>query len=90
MGCDETYYPDKPVIKFDEITKAEHYNSSPAKCTKCGHPIECIDVVKHMSFNVGNAVKYLWRFLLKGAPAKDLQKARYYVDAEIKKMEDES
>lgn len=77
------------MSEFDEINKPEHYNSSPAKC-ECGRRIECIDIVQHMSFNVGNAIKYLWRFLLKGAPLKDLKKARWYVDAEIKKLESET
>src|SRR5690606_28238812 len=28
----------------------------------------------------GNVVKYLWRARLKGAPAQDLQKARWYLE----------
>lgn len=74
---------------FDEISKAEHYNVSPAKC-KEGHQIECIDVVKHMDFCIGNVIKYLWRAGLKNSnpSLKDLKKARYYLDCKIKALED--
>lgn len=55
------------------------------------HPagVECIDVVEHLSFNIGNAVKYLWRAGLKpGSDAlTDLEKARWYVGREIKRLQ---
>jgi hypothetical protein len=49
--------------------------------------VECIDVVEHMGFNVGSAVKYLWRADEKGAPLVDLKKARWYIDREITRRE---
>lgn len=53
------------------------------------HPagIECIDVVEHMPFNVGNAIKYLWRAGEKpGADdITDLEKAGWYVLREIER-----
>jgi hypothetical protein len=60
------------------VDHAPHYN---------GHPsgIECITVVEHMGFNVGNAVKYLWRADLKGNALEDLEKARWYVAREIER-----
>lgn len=64
-----------------------HYNSGEAKCD-CGRRIECIDVTRHMSFNLGNAVKYLWRWKHKGG-IEDLKKARWYLHDEIEKLEDE-
>lgn len=50
-----------------------------------GHPsgIECIEVTQHMNFNLGNAIKYIWRCDLKGTPAQDLEKAIYYIKLEI-------
>lgn len=69
------------------VNHPAHYTSSPAKCSKCGHPIECIDVVRHMGFNVGNVVKYLWRAGLKGSLVEDLKKGAWYLADEIKKME---
>lgn len=55
------------------------------------HPsgVECITVAEHMTFNVGNAVKYLWRAGLKGPALEDLKKARWYVDREIQRREKE-
>ena len=55
-------------------------------CSRCGHCIECIDVTRHMSFNIGNAVKYLWRFQDKNG-IEDLKKARWYLEDEIARRE---
>lgn len=57
---------------FDEITKAQHYNSHPSG-------VEAIDLIEHLPFSLGSAIKYLWRQNLKGAQVKDLKKALYYV-----------
>jgi len=66
--------------KFDEITKAKHYNVHPSG-------VECIDVIKHHDFNIGSVIKYVWRHGLKGDPnvdaLKDLKKARYYLEKAI-------
>ena len=54
-----------------------------------GHPsgVECITITRHMGFNLGNAVKYLWRADLKGAALDDLRKAAWYIADEIAKRE---
>lgn len=64
----------------DPVDHPPHYTASPSG-------VECIDVVEHMPFNVGNAVKYLWRAGLKGDELEDLKKARWYVDREIQRRE---
>ena len=69
-------YASKP----EAIDHPKHYNSHPAG-------IECIDVVEHLTFNVGNAIKYLWRAGLKGALVEDLKKSRWYIDREIQRLE---
>ena len=61
------------------VAHPEHYNQHPAG-------IECIDVVEHFPFNVGNAIKYLWRAGLKGCQEEDLQKALWYVQREIERI----
>ncbi len=66
------------VSGFDEIQKAAHYNVHPSG-------VECIQVVEHMTFNIGNAMKYLWRCDHKDATLKDMQKAIYYIEREIKR-----
>jgi hypothetical protein len=65
----------------DPVNHPEHYR----------HPsgIECIQVVEHMSFNLGNAVKYLWRSSKKGQQLEDLRKARWYIDREIMRLSGE-
>jgi len=64
----------------ERVNHPRHYNANPSG-------VECIDVVEHMSFNVGNAVKYLWRADHKGAPIEDLRKAAWYVQREIELRE---
>ncbi len=66
----------------DNVNHPKHYTSLPSRC-KCGEPIECIDVTRHMSFNIGNAVKYAWRCDLKDEPIQDLEKAIFYLNDEI-------
>lgn len=62
----------------DKVNHPQHYTAHPSG-------IECITVVEHMSFNVGNAIKYLWRADYKGAPIEDLQKAVWYIQREIER-----
>jgi hypothetical protein len=57
-----------------------HYNAHPSG-------VEAIVVVEHMTFNVGNAVKYLWRAGHKGDLLQDLKKAQWYVAREIERLE---
>ena len=45
--------------------------------------VECIQITEHMGFNLGNAVKYIWRSDEKGKTIEDLKKARWYIDREI-------
>jgi hypothetical protein len=63
----------------DNVNHPKHYNSHPAG-------IECIDVVEHLPFNVGNAIKYLWRADHKNG-IEDLRKAAWYVNREIARLE---
>jgi len=67
---------------FDIINKPKHYNSHPSD-------IECIDIVKHHCFCIGNAIKYLWRQGLKDGESsvKDLKKAVYYINKKIEELE---
>lgn len=66
--------------KYEKVNHPNHYNWIDG--------VECIDVVEHMSFNLGNAVKYIWR-----AGAKpdedaltDLRKAHFYIGREIERI----
>lgn len=59
----------------------EHYNQHPSG-------IECIEIVQEFNFNIGNAIKYLWRAGLKpGTNAlQDLAKAETYVRFERERL----
>ena len=64
----------------DPVNHPTHYTSHPSG-------VECIQVTEHMTFCVGNAMKYLWRAGLKGDQhLEDLKKARWYIDREIQRL----
>jgi len=79
-----------PKAVLDPVNHPAHYNNSPAKCDYCGRRIECIDVTRHYAFNIGNAIKYLWRCDLKGNSIEDLKKAAWYINDEIRNREKSS
>jgi len=66
----------------DVVNHPKHYTSDPSG-------IECIQVTRHRNFNIGNAMKYLWRNGLKDSDAQiqDLRKAIWYIEDEIKRLE---
>lgn len=63
----------------DNINRPPHYTSHPSG-------IECITITEHMSFLLGNAMKYIWRHEGKNG-LEDLRKARWYLDREISNRE---
>ena len=63
----------------DNVNHPPHYTSHPSG-------IECIEVVRHMGFNLGNAIKYIWRADLKGNAIEDLRKAQFYIKREIERL----
>ena len=74
---------ENPMTKpNDPVNHPSHYTSHPSG-------VECIEITRHMTFNIGNVIKYVWRSGLKeGQPSlQDLQKARWYLDDEIKRIE---
>lgn len=62
------------------VDHPEHYNQHPSG-------VECIEIVRHMSFNLGSVVKYIWRDGLKDTevPLQDLEKAEWYLRNEIER-----
>jgi hypothetical protein len=50
-----------------------------------GHPsgVECIEITEHFGFNLGNAIKYIWRADAKGDAIADLEKAAWYIEREL-------
>ena len=62
----------------DLVNHPPHYTSHPSG-------VECIQITEHMGFNLGNALKYIWRADLKGNTLQDLEKAAWYIEREIGK-----
>lgn len=67
----------KPYKEGNEVEHPPHYNM---------FPVEVIDLVEHLSFNLGNVVKYACRADFKGDRMKDLKKARFYLNREIERV----
>ena len=77
--------------KTDSVNHPAHYNSHPSG-------IECIEIVRHHNFNIGNAIKYLRRAGLKHEEGmsdnekqiEDLRKALFYISDEIQRIKDKT
>ena len=63
----------------DAVNNPKHYNAHPSG-------IECIELTRHMSFNRGNALKYIWRAGLKENKTQDIEKAKWYLMDEFNNM----
>ena len=70
------------MLTTDKINHPPHYTSHPSG-------VECIQVTEHMGFNLGNAIKYIWRADLKEHAIEDLRKAMWYIHREINKRTQE-
>lgn len=68
---------------YDPVEHPKHYNNHPSG-------IEAITITRHMNFNLGNVIKYVWRAEEKGAPLEDLRKAAWYLQDEITRREEMS
>ena len=74
----------------DAVNHPAHYTSDPSG-------VECIQITRHRNFNIGNAIKYLWRAGLKddaelegnSKQVQDLEKAIWYINDEIKRLRGE-
>lgn len=75
------------------------YASSQSRKSSVDHPqhyrsggIEAIDVIEAfgLGFNLGNVAKYVLRTGRKADALEDLMKARWYLDREIARMENDA
>lgn len=65
---------------MDNVNKPKHYRAHPSG-------VECIQITEHMGFNLGNAMKYIWRCDEKWDALEDLRKAVWYINREIERRE---
>lgn len=83
----ETSSCDNVNNKSDNVEHPFHYTSHPSG-------IECITVARHFCFDIGNAIKYLWRAGLKKEQGmseiekeiEDCNKAIWYIKDYIKML----
>ena len=73
---------------WEQLLKAQDYlvNSPPHYKSNSG--LEAIQVIEafELGFALGNTVKYILRAGKKGPVLQDLEKARWYLDREIKRQ----
>lgn len=75
----------------NNVQHPQHYNAHPAG-------IECIEVIRHYTCDIANAIKYLWRAGLKPEQGmddaekeiEDLKKALFYIDDYRRNCADET
>ena len=79
---DSSWSAENRLPTADPVNHPSHYNSHPSG-------VECITVTRHMNFNLGNAVKYIWRAGEKGNIIQDLEKAVWYLNDEIQRLKNE-
>ena len=73
--------------KSDNVEHPSHYTSHPSG-------VECITVARHFCFDIGNAIKYLWRAGLKKEQGmsnldkeiEDCNKAIWYIKDHVKML----
>lgn len=66
--------------------KVKNITLKEVKCS-CGLHIECIDITRHYSFNIGSAMKYIWDCEQKGSTLEDIRKAIWHLEDELKQRQ---
>ena len=72
---------------MSNVNHPTHYNSHPSG-------VECIEIARHYNFDVGNAIKYIWRAGLKTEEGmsdvdkeiEDCEKAIWYLQDHITEL----
>lgn len=85
-------YKENNKVSNDKVNHPSHYTWLKDLCG-----IEVIDITRHMDFNLGNSIKYILRsghkkeegYTNKQKTIEDLKKAIWYIEDEIKLLENE-
>ena len=73
----------QPSLTDARVNHPPHYKNHPSG-------IECIQITKHETFCIGNAMKYIWRHKDKGRQVEDLKKAIWYLEEQIRMYTEEA
>lgn len=94
MDAGYTSFPGTPVIRSKPVDDAVNH---PQHYTRSG--IECIDAIDSVTsgyerpghgYYAGQVLKYIWRAPFKGHYLQDLEKAQWYLNRLVKKVQDEA
>lgn len=91
---------DLVIVEYEDAEQKEEINSMedrvkhPRWYTEHPSGVECIDITRHYCFDIGNAIKYLWRAGLKREEGlsdrdkeiEDLEKAIWYIKDHIESL----
>lgn len=90
---------EKSSGRLDHVKLEDYFRAKDEAADAVNHPshynqyegVEIIQIVRHMSFNLGNVVKYVTRAKFKNPEneLEDLKKARWYLQDEITRIEKE-
>ena len=72
---------DPQQSESDPVNHPSHYRSDPS-----GY--ECIEITRVLPYDIGNAVKYVWRYRLKGHPLEDLRKSQWFLTDSLRSFTD--
>lgn len=84
-----TCFDHAEIPKKERVNHPDYYNRHPSG-------VECITIIRHHNFNIGSVIKYCWRNGLKTEEGmsdkdkqiEDLKKAIFYLNDEIKRLEE--
>lgn len=72
------YRESQQSVRASDPVNPNHYKNHPSG-------IECIVITEHFNFNMGNAIKYIWRADETADPVLALKKAAWYIERELKR-----
>lgn len=89
--CQENNKENLKDLKFDEINKPKHYNSTKYETKEIIKDIlsNYKDTTPYTQYCIGNLLKYISRGPLKENLLKDLKKGMFYLEESIKEIEGE-
>ena len=67
-------------MKKKDAINPDHYKQHPSG-------VEAIAITECFNYNLGNAIKYIWRCDHKGEALEDLKKAAFYINREIQRRQ---
>ncbi len=86
LNCNAVNNQGNEIMHYDEQREEELDDmvNNPPHYTQHPSGVECISITEHYNFNIGNAIKYLWRSDEKHDDAgEDLKKAAWYINREL-------